>query len=99
MADTIEVTSISAVIEVNTPSKTIEVYKGMVGPQGLKGETGDTGASTWDGITDKPSTFPPSAHTHAISDITDLQTELDSKSSISTLADASSTLLVNAGYF
>ena len=31
---------------------------------------------SWGEITGKPSTFPPSAHTHAISDITNLQFEL-----------------------
>lgn len=33
----------------------------------------------WNDIQNKPSTFPPSTHTHAISDITNLQDELDSK--------------------
>lgn len=35
---------------------------------------------SWSSITGKPSTFTPSAHFHAISDVTDLQTELDGKS-------------------
>src|SRR5690606_31906920 len=34
---------------------------------------------SWDDIQNKPSSFPPSSHTHAISDITDLQQALDSK--------------------
>ncbi len=34
---------------------------------------------TWDNITGKPSTFPPSAHIHAIADVTGLQTALDAK--------------------
>lgn len=33
----------------------------------------------WADITGKPSTFPPSTHSHAISDVTDLQDELDAK--------------------
>ena len=33
----------------------------------------------WTGITGKPSTFAPSAHGHAISDVTGLQTALDTK--------------------
>jgi len=33
----------------------------------------------WEDITDVPSTFTPSAHTHAIADVTGLQTALDSK--------------------
>lgn len=38
---------------------------------------------TWSDVTGKPSTFPPSSHTHSISDVTGLQTALDGKSSIS----------------
>lgn len=34
---------------------------------------------TWDSLTGKPSTFTPSAHFHAISEVTDLQTTLDGK--------------------
>ena len=33
----------------------------------------------WGGVTGKPSTFPPASHTHPISEVTDLQTALDSK--------------------
>ena len=33
----------------------------------------------WTGITNKPSTFPPSSHNHSISDITGLQETLDVK--------------------
>lgn len=29
-----------------------------------KGETGEPGTTSWDGITDKPESFPPSAHNH-----------------------------------
>lgn len=35
---------------------------------------------SWNSLTDKPSTFAPSAHTHEISEVTGLQTALDSKS-------------------
>lgn len=37
----------------------------------------------WAEILNKPSSYPPSSHTHAISDITNLQTSLDSKLSLS----------------
>ena len=40
---------------------------------------GGEGETTWDAITGKPESFTPSAHTHAISDITSLQTTLDNK--------------------
>lgn len=33
----------------------------------------------WTAIVNKPTTFPPSAHGHTISEVTDLQTNLDSK--------------------
>jgi hypothetical protein len=35
------------------------------------------GPVDWADVTGKPSTFAPSAHTHAIADVTDLQTALD----------------------
>lgn len=38
----------------------------------LRGPKGDSGASAWDDITGKPSTFPPRGHTHKREDITDL---------------------------
>ena len=37
------------------------------------------GSVAWSSITGKPSTFTPSAHTHAISDITNLETTLNGK--------------------
>lgn len=37
-----------------------------------KGEDGAGGASSWADITGKPTTFPPSSHTHTVSDITDI---------------------------
>lgn len=36
-------------------------------------------AAPWAGITGKPATFSPAAHTHAISDVTNLQTTLNGK--------------------
>lgn len=34
---------------------------------------------TWDSLSNKPATFPPSTHPHAIADVTGLQTALDAK--------------------
>ena len=49
------------------------------------------GSVAWSNITGKPSTFPPDAHTHPISDVTGLQTALDAKALASDLtAEASS---------
>ena len=45
------------------------------GPKGDMGEQGLSGASTWDAISGKPETYPPEAHTHVMSDITDLPSE------------------------
>lgn len=36
-------------------------------------------SGSWNDLTNKPTTFTPSAHTHTISDITNLQTTLDTK--------------------
>ncbi|MEQ7008475.1 hypothetical protein ABN028_20075 [Actinopolymorpha sp. B17G11] len=38
-----------------------------------------SGVSSWDDLTDKPATFPPSAHTHATSEVTGLDTALAAK--------------------
>ncbi|QLF83533.1 minor tail protein [Gordonia phage RedWattleHog] len=40
-------------------------------------------APTWGEITSKPASFAPSAHTHAISEVTNLQTALDGKAASS----------------
>lgn len=42
-------------------------------------KAGSAASVPWSGVTDKPSTFTPSAHTHSISDVTGLQTALDGK--------------------
>ena len=59
---------------------------GPAGPKGDKGDTGDTGpqgpagpvgppgTTTWAGITDKPLTFPPDAHSHTSAQIVDAST-------------------------
>ncbi len=46
----------------------------VVGTETLGGST-----IAWGSVTSKPSTFPPSLHTHVISDVTGLQTALDTK--------------------
>ena len=43
---------------------------GATGPAGAAGATGPAGTTTWAGITDKPATFAPAAHTHAWTEIT-----------------------------
>lgn len=44
--------------------------KGDTGPAGPTGAAGPAGTTTWAGITDKPTTFAPSEHTHAWTEIT-----------------------------
>lgn len=39
-------------------------------------------AAPWAGITGKPTSFPPSTHSHAISQVTGLQTALDAKAAL-----------------
>ncbi|WNO26691.1 minor tail protein [Mycobacterium phage Groundhog] len=64
----------------------IQGEKGDQGPQGergLQGVEGPPGTTTWAGISDKPTTFPPATHTHVRADITDLQPALDAKANTS----------------
>jgi hypothetical protein len=42
-------------------------------------EGGGGGASTWDELTDKPTEFPPEAHTHPQSEVTGLVSALAAK--------------------
>ncbi|MDV7272077.1 head decoration protein [Thioclava sp. A2] len=43
-------------------------------------------AAPWAGITGKPTSFPPSAHAHAMSDVTGLQAALDAKAPLASPA-------------
>jgi hypothetical protein len=49
---------------------------------GLAWVSNNLAAITWTDVTGKPTTFPPSAHTHVIADTTGLQTALDGKQAI-----------------
>jgi hypothetical protein len=51
---------------------------GPQGPQGLPGEV--SGSIAWDNVSDKPTTFPPSAHTHVAADITDFTAAVEAVS-------------------
>lgn len=53
--------------------------QGDPGPTGPIGPTGPAGSSDWSAITGKPATFPPSAHQHPQSDITNLVSDLAAK--------------------
>jgi hypothetical protein len=60
----------------------LSAQQGPVGAQGLKGDKGDAGdtgspgTTSWNGLEDKPDSFPPSDHGHAISDVTGLNSTL-----------------------
>lgn len=51
--------------------KTSPSLTGPQGPPGPKGDPGASGASSWDAVTGKPTSFPPSSHRHTSSDISD----------------------------
>ncbi|WP_406245909.1 hypothetical protein ACI7YT_12775 [Microbacterium sp. M] len=52
---------------------------GAPGTPGEPGADGAPGTTSWNGLTDLPTSFPPSAHTQAISTVTGLQDALDAK--------------------
>ena len=45
--------------------------QGQRGPRGYTGDPGPAGTTTWAGISDKPSKFPPATHKHKSDDIVD----------------------------
>jgi hypothetical protein len=59
----------TALIEVRTGPMGRAGERGIQGQQGVPGQQGIAGTTSWIGLTDKPATFPPSAHTHSAADI------------------------------
>lgn len=51
----------------STPVKGVDYFDGA---QGVKGDKGDPGTTDYNALTNKPSSFPPSTHTHAPADVT-----------------------------
>ena len=49
------------------------------------GGSGTANPVTWENVTGKPSDFPPEDHSHQISDVSGLQTTLDSKGTVKTV--------------
>jgi Leucine-rich repeat (LRR) protein len=49
--------------------------QGATGPQGVQGEVGPPGTTDYTLLTNVPATFPPSAHTHPVSDIVSIASE------------------------
>lgn len=62
---------------------------------------GTAGSVAWDNITGKPSTFPPSTHSHEISDVTGLQSALDGKGTVKSVngvePDSSGNVTIETG--
>jgi hypothetical protein len=52
---------------------------------------------TWESITEKPTTFTPAAHTHAITDVTNLQSNLNGLDTRLDAIEAEPTIFVQSG--
>jgi hypothetical protein len=68
---------------VNSVTVTVPLVgpQGPAGPQGEQGPPGEvSGSLAWDNVTDKPTTFPPSAHTHQASEIVDFTSAVEAVS-------------------
>lgn len=63
----------------------------VVSTQLPPGSGGEVGPVSWTDVTDKPATFPPSAHVHPTSDVTDLDATLASKATTAALTSGLST--------
>jgi hypothetical protein len=84
----VEATLNSQAVSVGLPSpQSVRVTLPLVGPQGPAGPPGEqgppgevSGSLAWDNVTDKPTTFPPEAHTHQASEITDFTAAVEAVS-------------------
>jgi len=103
----VEVTLNSQAVQVGLPSpQSVRVTLPLVGPQGPQGPQGEpgppgevSGTIVWDNVTDKPTTFPPSSHTHVAADITDFTAAVEAVSppaDWNTLANKPSTFTPSA---
>jgi hypothetical protein len=78
----------SQAVSVGLPSpQSVRVTLPLVGPQGPAGPQGEqgppgevSGSLAWDNVTDKPTTFPPEAHTHTADQITDFTAAVEAVS-------------------
>jgi hypothetical protein len=78
----------SQAVSVGLPSpQSVRVTLPLVGPQGPVGPPGEqgppgevSGSLAWDNVTDKPTTFPPEAHTHQASEIVDFTAAVEAVS-------------------
>jgi len=79
------------VIGLETDSGKIKVGNGTTAWSSLPYSGG--GPVEWSAITGKPSTFTPATHTHAIADVTGLQTALDAKATPADVTAAVSSVI------
>jgi len=56
----------------DAPAVTVRTEDGARPLDDVLDDLGGGGAPSWDDITDKPSTYPPSSHTHSASQVTGL---------------------------
>lgn len=66
---------------------------------GVAWVSNNLGSIEWDDVTNKPATFTPSAHTHPISEVTNLQTSLGDKKDEVTYEISTNTNLVAGGRY
>lgn len=78
---------------------TVAVHNGFVGTeaQWLASLKGPSGSTTWSAITGKPATFPPSAHSHPESDVTNLVADLNNRALTSTTVTGTKSLTGGGG--
>jgi hypothetical protein len=74
---------LSALTQSSATSGQVVTWSGTAWVPQTPSGGGGGGVSSWNDLTDKPSTFPPSTHTHAIADTTGLETALDGKAATS----------------
>lgn len=70
-----------------------ELSPDLKGDKGDKGDPGRDGASSWEGITDKPEAFTPAAHSHEIGDVNGLLAQFGARGNAPTAEGGSSTAL------
>jgi len=103
----VEVTLNSQAVSVGLPSpQSVRVTLPLVGPQGPQGPQGEpgppgevSGTIVWDNVTEKPTTFPPSSHTHTADQIVDFTSAVEAVSppaDWNTLANKPSTFTPSA---
>jgi hypothetical protein len=73
--------NLGAPAEANDAVRKVDVENAVADVTQLISQISDdlTGPPTWDSVTGKPTTFTPASHTHAISQVTGLQSALDGK--------------------